>query len=71
MQYETKNVIVTGSRTMRIYAIGTPNDHFEIHNDQVVTCWSADTDLNSAPTVTKIINYIINQYDVDLSNIIE
>ena len=56
---------------MGIYAIGTPNDHFEIQNGQVVTCWSDDIDLNSAPSLIKIINYINNHYGVDISNIIE
>lgn len=71
MRFESRNVIVTGSRTMGIYAIGTPNDHFEIQNGQVVTCWSADIDLNSAPTLIKVLNYILNHYDVDLSSIIK
>ena len=71
MRFESRNVIVTGSRTMGIYAIGTPNDHFEIQNGQVVTCWSEDIDLNSAPTLTKVLNYIENHYDVDLSSIIK
>ena len=71
MQYEEGNVIVTGSKTIGVYAIGTPEDHFEIQNGQVVVCWSADIDLNSAPDLTKVLNYIANHYGVDLSDVIE
>lgn len=71
MYFEKGNVIVTGSRTQGIYAIGTPNDHFEIQNGQVVTCWSDDIDLNSAPSLIKVVNYIKNHYGVDIGDIIE
>ena len=71
MHFEKGNVIVTGSRTQGIYAVGTPTEHFEIHNGEVTTCWSEDIDLNSAPSLIKIINYINNHYGVDISNVIE
>lgn len=71
MHFEKGDVIVTGSRTMGVYAIGTPNDHFEVQNGEIVVCWSADIDLNSAPSLTKVLNYINNHYNVDLSDVIE
>lgn len=71
MHFEEKDVIVTGSRTAGVYAIGTPTEHFEIYNGEVTTCWSEDIDLNSAPTLIKVVNYIKNHYDVDIGDIIE
>ena len=71
MYFEKGDIIVTGSRTAGIYAIGTPEEHFEVFNGEITTCWSNDIDLNSAPDLCKVINYINNTYGVDLSNIIE
>lgn len=71
MHFEQGDVIVTGSRTNKSYAIGTPSEHFQIYDGEVVTCWSDDIDLNSDPTLVKVINYINNRYNVDLSDIIE
>lgn len=71
MKFETKDVIVYGSRSSRHYVVGTPNDHIEIIGDEVTTCWSQNANLNSAPDITKVCNYIKNEYDVDISSIIE
>ena len=71
MHFEEKDVIVTGSKTQGIYAVGTPTEHFEIYNGEVTICWSDNIDLNSAPSLIKVINYIKNHYDVDISNVIE
>lgn len=70
MYFEKGDVVVTGSQTMGIYAIGTPNEHFEINNGQVTICWSTDIDLNSAPDLCRVLNHIENTYGVNLSNVI-
>lgn len=71
MRFEKGDVIVTGSKTAGVYAIGTPNEHFEINNGQVTICWSEDIDLNSAPDIVRVMNHILNEYDVDLSQVID
>ena len=71
MYFEKGEVVVTGSRTQGIYAIGTPSEHFEVYNGEITRCWSDDIDLNSAPTLCRVLNHIENNYGVDLSNIVE
>ena len=70
MYFEKGDIIVTGSKTQRIFAIGTPDEHFEIRGEEVTICWSNSIDLNSKPDITRVLNYIENKYDVDLFNII-
>lgn len=71
MYFEQGDIIVTGSRTNRAYAIGTPSEHFEVRDGEVIVCWSDDIDLNSAPSLIKVVNYIQNHYGVDIGDIIE
>lgn len=42
------------------------DEYFEIYDNSVQTCESQDIDLNSQPTLTKIINYIENNYGVEI-----
>lgn len=67
MQYEEKDVIVVGSNTHKQFAIGTPDEHFEILNGEVICCLSKDINLNSKPELCRILNHVQNEYDVDLS----
>lgn len=71
MYFEKGDVVVTGSRTQGIYAIGTPDEHFEVLDGEITVCWSNDINLNSKPTLTRVLNHIENAYGIDLSNIIE
>lgn len=71
MYFEKKDVIVTGSRTMNVYVIGTPDEHFEIRDGLVTTCWSKNVDLNSNPDIVRVMNHILDEYDVDLSHVID
>ena len=46
MQYEEKDIIVVGSNTHKQFAIGTPDEHFEVLNGEVICCLSKDINLN-------------------------
>lgn len=67
MRYEEKDVLVLGSRKNKQYVIGTPEEHFEISQGEVIVCWSKDINLNSKPELCKVLNHIDNKYGVDLS----
>lgn len=66
VKYETKDIIVYGSRTNNHFVIGTENEHIEIRNNQVITCWGADL-----TSVDDVIDYIKHQYNTDVSEVIK